>query len=113
MVATATGFVVRANGNFCLHGLISDATWCDLIVPNVITPNNDGLNDTFFILNINQFNSARLSIFNMWGIEIYSNDNYGSANNYEFNNQPAGTYFYILNIAGQVGKSGTISLLLK
>lgn len=109
----AVEFVVRALGNACPYGLTSATTLCDTEAPNVVTPNNDGLNDTFTIFNLNQFSNVKLSVFNQWGIEVYANENYGAANNYDFKDQPKGTYFYMLSIPGQVGKSGTINLLDK
>ncbi len=107
----AIEFVVRALGNLCTYGLTSVTTLCDVQVPNAITPNDDGLNDTFTILNLSKTSNAQLSIFNQWGSEIYSNDNYGADNNYDFKNQIEGTYFYTLSIPGQSRKSGNITLL--
>lgn len=50
-----------------------DADWT-LYVPNAFTPNDDGLNDSFFAkaTNITKFN---LMIFDRWGEKIFSSDN--------------------------------------
>ncbi|MEO8148888.1 MAG: gliding motility-associated C-terminal domain-containing protein [Bacteroidia bacterium] len=109
----AATFVVRALGNLCPSGKTSEFAPCMLAIPNVVTPNNDGLNDTFSILNLEQYANAKISIFNQWGKEIYNNDNYSVANNYAFKDQPDGTYFYTLSITGEEKKSGTINLLHK
>ncbi len=109
----ATTFLVRAVGNYCPLGKTSEPAPCAVDVPNVVTPNNDGLNDNLEILNLNQYQNAKLSIFNRWGNEIYSNDNYGQATPYDFNGQPDGTYFYTLSIPNQQAKTGTITLLIK
>jgi gliding motility-associated-like protein len=42
-----------------------------LIMPNVITPNNDASNNAFLPIEIRGINEARLKIFNRWGNEIY------------------------------------------
>lgn len=66
---------------------------CEKInIPNVFTPNNDGVNDTFIIKNL-PFNS-NLSIYNRWGNLIYRNNNY--QNDWKPIDEVAGTYYYIL-----------------
>lgn len=42
-------------------------------VPNVFTPNDDGINDTFaaFVSNSDQINNFRFSIFNRWGSLVF------------------------------------------
>ena len=113
-VATpAQTFLVRALGNYCPLGKTSEPAPCAVIVPNVITPNNDGFNDNLVIENLGQYQNVKMSIFNRWGNEIYSNDNYGQAKPFDFNGQPDGTYFYTLSIPNQEAKTGTITLLIK
>ncbi len=57
----------------------------DLEFPNIITPNNDGVNDVFAIKNLNtnynpedpdQYRSNNLQIFDRWGKKVYEEDNY-------------------------------------
>ena len=47
-----------------------EITEASYVIPNVFTPNNDGINDVFEIQgeNINEF---QLWIFNRWGEEVY------------------------------------------
>ncbi|TNF49517.1 MAG: T9SS type B sorting domain-containing protein [Bacteroidetes bacterium] len=49
---------------------------CYLVVPNVITMNNDGQNDHFIIENLEDYDQVALVILNRWGNVIYSNDDY-------------------------------------
>ena len=66
------------------------------IVPNVFTPNRDGIND-FFELN---FSYQSVVIFNRWGNKVYeSKDN---SHNWDGKTTagvdvPAGTYYYIIH----------------
>jgi len=67
------------------------------MIPKGISPNNDGLNDTF---DLSGMNIQELSIFNRYGREVYkSNGNYtnqwnGTSGN--GNELPDGTYFYAI-----------------
>jgi gliding motility-associated-like protein len=73
----------------------------EVIIPNVITVNGDGVNDTWEIENIENFPQASIEIFNRWGNMVwksigYSNQWNGSSRNGE--PLPAGTYYYIVNL---------------
>lgn len=60
------------------------------IPPNAITPNGDGINDTFELAE----RGAKLQIWNRWGKRIYQTDNYQN----EWGTQKeivAGTYYYL------------------
>ncbi|WDF67709.1 gliding motility-associated C-terminal domain-containing protein [Sphingobacterium oryzagri] len=47
-----------------------------LFIPNVITPNGDGLNDRLVILGTDTFDRIAITVINRWGNEVYQNDNY-------------------------------------
>ena len=71
-------------------------------VPNVFTPNNDGMNDLFEIKNIEMHRNARLVIKDRWGGTVFKANNYESSNPWNGSNMNTGskvadgTYFYIL-----------------
>ncbi len=74
-----------------------------IFIPNIITPNDDGLND-FFDIEIDGEDLYELDIYNRWGERMYSvrqdSDNLGGGNwdGKEQNSGtlcPPGTYFYI------------------
>ncbi len=72
----------------------------ECIVPNIITPNGDGVNDVVFIgcLEGESFPNNSFRVFNRWGDEIYSaapyNNDWGGT--YDKGKElPAGTYFYL------------------
>ena len=64
---------------------------CDVIIPNVITPNGDGYNDKFEIEGIT-YSSNTLAIFNRWGQKVYEVSNY--SNQWDGGDLPDGTYYY-------------------
>ncbi len=85
-----------------------------LVIPNVITPNGDGFNDTWEIDFIHQFEFTEVVILNRWGDEIfyaqpYENDFDGT---FEGRDLPEGTYYYILRL-GQDNETlrGNITIL--
>lgn len=77
-----------------------------VVIPEVLTPNQDGHNDVFNITNIQYFPDNELLIFNRWGHLVYSMKGYnntwdGSANapgKTGSGKLPTGTYFYLLKL---------------
>jgi gliding motility-associated-like protein/uncharacterized repeat protein (TIGR01451 family) len=65
-----------------------------LVVPNVFTPNGDGVNDAFVVPGLENFSENQLSVMNRWGSEVYVRKNY--KNDWTGQGLVEGTYFYIL-----------------
>ena len=78
-----------------------------IIVFSGMSPNGDGVNDTFVISGIQDMENT-LTIYNRWGIEVFKSDNYGRDGNFfrgisegrttvEASDElPVGTYYYVL-----------------
>lgn len=64
----------------------------DLMIPNVFTPNKDGFNDTFEIVNI--LPGTKLTVLDRNGKVIYTSDNY--QNDWSSENNSSGTYYFYL-----------------
>ncbi len=93
---------------------------CYLDIPNVFTPNGDGINDFFLPRPISgqEINRFRIKIFNRQGQLLYESlDAAGQGWDGRFggNNQPAGVYMYQIEAAIQGGNleqySGNITLI--
>jgi gliding motility-associated-like protein len=71
-----------------------------LFIPNVLTPNNDGYNDTWKIDNIQLFPSNSVIIVNRWGDVVFRSNNYNNEfdGNFSGGLLPSGTYYYILDL---------------
>jgi gliding motility-associated-like protein len=67
---------------------------CDIFIPDVITPNGDGLNETFVIESLELFPNSTLKIFDRWGGLVYESTDY--KNNWGDPDAPEGTYYFIL-----------------
>jgi gliding motility-associated-like protein len=87
----------------CSEGIIrfevGQAAKC--IVPNIITPNGDGINDAFIIpclANDQKYPANEVAIFNQWGDEVFREAPYTNSweGTYDGESLPSGTYFYII-----------------
>ncbi|GGC50219.1 hypothetical protein GCM10011506_39850 [Marivirga lumbricoides] len=78
-------------------------------IPNLFTPNNDGKNDVFEILNLPD-NGAELIVTNRSGAIVYKNDNYRPSDLWDGGDQPDGIYFYQLTVDNTV-QNGWVEIL--
>ncbi|MDX5443419.1 MAG: gliding motility-associated C-terminal domain-containing protein, partial [Hymenobacteraceae bacterium] len=62
-------------------------------IPNIITPNGDRHNHTFYVKNMEP-GIWTLEIFNRWGAKVYSNSKY--RNEWSAEGLPDGVYYYSL-----------------
>ena len=79
-----------------------------IFIPNVITPNGDGINDKFVIRKLELYPDAELTIYNRFGSSVFRRKNYQSE--FEAKGLSSGVYFYQLNIPEKGGYSGTITV---
>jgi len=82
---------------------------------NLVTPNGDGINDTWEIYNYEYFTEFEVFIYNRWGEEVFYLENfYQNQWNgmYDDNELPEGTYYYLLkNDDIEKSYKGPITLL--
>jgi gliding motility-associated-like protein/uncharacterized repeat protein (TIGR01451 family) len=67
-----------------------------IIIPNVFTPNGDGLNDTFVIPGLEFYEANELTIVNRWGGTVYEKKGYQG--DWSATGLTEGTYFYLLKV---------------
>lgn len=83
------------------------------MIPNVFTPNNDGMNDCYLIRDVFLSREcSQLVVYNRWGRMVYNSDEDGPCWNgtSKGNQLSAGTYYYILQHKGK-DFHGTIALI--
>jgi gliding motility-associated-like protein len=81
---------------------------CDTVEINVseaITPDGDGVNDTWFINNIQNYPNNSVKVYNRWGDLIFSRKSYqndwnGSYSNNGSNTPDASSYYYQIDLDG-------------
>lgn len=87
---------------------------CIFVVPNIFTPNGDGKNETFRIRGeLENCLFESLTIYNRWGEKLFETEMIGQGwDGYtdQEGKAPEGTYFYIIQVNGEVYK-GTVMLI--
>lgn len=75
-----------------------------IVVPQLVTPNNDGKNDVWIIQNIEQYPEIKVWVYNRWGNLVYEAQPYlNDWNGYYTEGAnvsgplPASTYFYLID----------------
>ncbi len=84
----------------------------DLFIPEVFSPNADGINDKFVILGLERYPNNSVIIINRWGNKVFEaapyNNDWDGTNQFGItiggNQLPVGTYYYILNLGDSENK---------
>ncbi len=79
-------------GNFIVYNQ------CPIVAPNVITSNNDEINDQFIIANLEDYDRVHVIIFNRWGQIVWENEDYQnewSGKNMNGDELSEGVYTYL------------------
>ncbi|MCC6369513.1 MAG: gliding motility-associated C-terminal domain-containing protein [Bacteroidia bacterium] len=126
---TVTLYTNKGNCAGVVSKVINVEIPSSMVIPNIFTPNGDGINDIFF-LKISNLASIKASIYDRWGHKVYEIDTQNEKNNaggkenvnlsWDGKNQlgkelPEGTYFYVIKATGKDDKDydqkGTITLV--
>jgi gliding motility-associated-like protein len=71
------------------------------IIPSAFSPNGDGRNDVFRIINLKYQRIIEFKVFNRWGELVYDdiNPTHGWDGTYKGVPQPPGVYYYLIRVA--------------
>lgn len=83
----------KAHDEICLNILIDNSIY----IPNTFTPNNDGLNDVFYVYGLG-LEDYSMTIFNRWGAKIFTSTDQARGWDGKFNGKDCkeDTYIYKL-----------------
>jgi gliding motility-associated-like protein len=84
----------------------------NITIPNVITPDDAGpmgLDNLFYIRNLQLYPNSKLVIYDRWGKQIYSSSNY--QNDWNGGGQSDGVYYYLLTLANGKKYKGFFELI--
>lgn len=101
---------INSGGCMAYDTLIIDVI-NELIIPNVFTPNGDGVNDNLVFKNLHAFPDNRLVVLNRWGKTVFEKTGY--QNDWNGGDHNDGTYFFILELNDKENTvhKGTITIL--
>ena len=108
---TQPGLYYASLTNLC--GITSDSVrvgfnYCNIVIHDVITPNGDGINDTWVIEELSLYPDNKVQIFDKWGDMVYEKANYKNdwGGNGKSGALPDGTYYYLVKLNAQNIKGG-------
>ena len=70
-------------------------------IPQIYTPNADGANDVWELIDIDYFPKSSITIFNRWGDIVYEKTPYlneWDGKNIAGDELPDGTYYYVIDL---------------
>ena len=112
-------YEIALNVGGCKDKIKVTANNCEVDVPNIITPNGDGLNDAFKIMLTgdgapefySSFPNSTLVIYNRWGKKVYESTNY--QNDWSGESLTDGVYYWNLYLADgkDTEMKGTVTIL--
>ena len=123
--ATSSSIVIKTGGYFWVRvyvgGCFADKSFrvqvdeygSDAVIMNLITPNGDGMNDQWKILNLEKIGPCDVNIYNRYGERVFSNPTYDNAweGTFKGKSLPNDTYFYFVRCYNQDLVQGTVNIL--
>lgn len=85
---------------------------CEIFIPNIMTPNGDGDNDSFDVAGISYFDGSLLQVYNRWGNLVHEDSDYNGK--WLADGVADGTYYYLLTVQEKTGEkkySGSLTIV--
>jgi gliding motility-associated-like protein len=82
-------------------------------VSSLFTPNNDGINDYWYIPDLEQYGKVQVTVYNRFGKSVYQSDSYkndwdGTWNGYPL---PSASYYYIMKSSEKGIIKGVVNIV--
>ncbi len=105
---SVTAYVIKGTCKDSVTKVIDVEIPSQIIVPNVFSPNGDGVNDLFFLQRGENLTDITAEIYDRWGKKVYELTTSKGQIEWDGKNQygkevPSGTYFYIIKATGKDG----------
>ena len=98
--------ILDSNGCTSIDSIHVDILRSVFEIPNIFTPNNDGMNELFVI--DGACKTYDFKLYNRWGRKVYSNPDYN--NGFNGSDLPDGVYYYLIN-DGLIDYKGWVQIL--
>lgn len=98
-------------GNQEIDNIDVEVIACQIIIPNIFTPNGDGSNDFLVFENLDYYPDNKLVVYNRWGKVVYEKNGY--QNDWDGDNYSDGTYFFLLELGNALNTlhKGNITMI--
>jgi gliding motility-associated-like protein len=116
LIGTTATVIVTISGTYEVRATVNSCTTIEFVtverfacvIPKGVSPNGDGLNDTW---DLSGLNAKNVQIFNRYGVEVYSKSNYtdeweGKTNSGD--ELPTATYYYVVSLPSGEVKTGWV-----
>jgi len=112
-VLVVTGFFSCLNADTVL--VIVDQPVFNGTVSTYFSPNGDGINDNWYIQNIQAYPDNEVFVYNIYGNEVYTKKGYANdwKGTYNGSDLPDGTYYYVLKFDTGKLQKGSLDIIRK
>jgi len=95
----------------CKDTIVKTILVINISIPNVFTPNGDGINDNFVIEGIDQIKDTQIVVYNRWGKKVYENNDY--KNDWDGDGLADGVYYFVITFKDNLFETanGTVTIL--
>ena len=127
-VSSSSMMIISQEGNFnIIASQAGDLNWnpaADVIrsveslptfdnITSLFTPNNDGMNDYWYIPHLEEYGNIQVTVYNRYGQAVYRSDSYkndwdGTWNGYPL---PSATYYYIIKSSMKGVIKGVVNIV--
>jgi gliding motility-associated-like protein len=111
-----TTYTLSAGSGYCtVTSPVTVTVTPRLRIPNALSPNGDGLDDTWEIDHIGDYAGNKVTVINRWGSKIFETAGYRRGNEWNgtISGQPApvGTYYYIITLGNGKSYTGPLTVV--
>ena len=106
----ANGFLGQGIGGFPLISSLDDSK---VIANNILSPNGDGVNDTWIVKNLEFYPNNKVTVYDRAGNIVYAKQGYMNdwAGTYHGNILNQGTYYYLVDLGNGKKMTGFITVV--
>ncbi len=82
-------------------------------ISSLFTPNSDGMNDFWYIPDLEQYGKVEVTVYNRFGQSVYQSQNYNNDwdGTYNGNPLPAASYYYIIKSSNNGSIKGVVNIM--
>ncbi|MDJ0364232.1 gliding motility-associated C-terminal domain-containing protein [Hymenobacter sp. H14-R3] len=114
-LVTTTYTLSTGSGYCAISSTVTVTVTPRLRIPNALSPNGDGLDDTWQIDHIGDYAANKVTVLNRWGNKIFETSGYRRGNEWDgtISGQPApvGTYYYLITLGNGKAYTGSLTVV--